>query len=223
MNSKEVKQMRERIEHTLLKPEATPEAIAKLCKEAVEYRLFGVCVNPCYVKLAKTLLQSSPVQVVTVIGFPLGANTTDIKTLETKQAVMNGAGEIDMVMNIGALKTGDTELVQSDIAHVVSAASGRPVKVIIETCPLTKEEKILAVKLIAAAHANFVKTSTGFNVAGATVEDVALLRHEADKYGLKVKAAGGIRDKATAKAMVEAGADRIGTSSGPKLVEGDHD
>jgi len=215
--------MKERIEHTLLKPQATPADIVWLCKEAVETGLFGVCVNPCFVKQAKTLLQSSPVKVVTVIGFPLGANTTDIKTLETKQAVMNGADEIDMVMNIGALKAGEEERVTSDIAHVVSAAGGKPVKVIIETCLLTKEEKILAVKLIAQAKAQYVKTSTGFNVAGATVEDVELLRQEADKYGLKVKAAGGIRDRKTAEAMVAAGADRIGTSAGPKVVGGGHD
>jgi len=215
--------MKERIEHTLLKPQATPADIVWLCKEAVEAGLFGVCVNPCFVKQAKTLLQSSPVKVVTVIGFPLGANTTDIKTLETKQAVMNGADEIDMVMNIGALKAGEEEIVKSDIAHVVSAAGDKPVKVIIETCLLTREEKILAVKLIAQAKAQYVKTSTGFNVAGATLEDVKLLRHEADKYGLKVKAAGGIRDRKTAEAMVAAGADRIGTSAGPKVVGGGHD
>lgn len=215
--------MKERIEHTLLKPQTTPADIVWLCKEAVETGLFGVCVNPCFVKQAKTLLQSSPVKVVTVIGFPLGANTTDIKTLETKQAVMNGADEIDMVMNIGALKAGEEERVTSDIAHVVSAAGGKPVKVIIETCLLTKEEKILAVKLIAQAKAQYVKTSTGFNAAGATVEDVELLRQEADKYGLKVKAAGGIRDRKTAEAMVAAGADRIGTSAGPKVVGGGHD
>ena len=215
--------MKERIEHTLLKPEATPADIVKLCKEAVETGLFGVCVNPCFVKQAKTLLQSSPVKVVTVIGFPLGANTIDIKTLETKQAVMNGADEIDMVMNIGALKAGEKAIVKSDISHVVAAAGDKPVKGIIETCHLTEEEQIAAVRLIAEAHAAFVKTSTGFNAAGATVEDVALLRREADKYGLKVKAAGGIRDRKTAEAMVAAGADRIGTSSGPKLVGGSND
>ena len=215
--------MRERIEHTLLKPEATPEKIKALCAEAKEYKLFGVCVNPSYVQLAKQELKGTAVQVVTVIGFPLGANTTAVKALETKQAVLNGADEIDMVMNIGALKASDAAYVEQDIAQVVAAAGGKNVKVIIEACLLTKAEKILATELIAKAHANFVKTSTGFSTGGATVEDVRLLRQQADKYGLGVKAAGGIRNGEQAAAMVAAGADRIGTSAGPAIVEGSHD
>ena len=213
--------MKERIEHTLLKPQTTPADIVWLCKEAVETGLFGVCVNPCFVKQAKTLLQSSPVKVVTVIGFPLGANTTDIKTLETKQAVMNGADEIDMVMNVSAFKTGDYAAVVSDIRSVVEAASPFPVKVIIEACLLTDAEKCTACRLVAEGGAAFVKTSTGLNKGGATVDDVKLLAAEAEKYGLKVKAAGGIRDAEAAQAMLAAGAERIGTSAGHKIAAGE--
>lgn len=215
--------MRERIEHTLLKPEAKTSDIIKLCGEAKAHKLLGVCINPCFIKTAKEALKGSSVKVVTVIGFPLGANTMEVKTLETKQAAALGADEIDMVLNVGALKEGKADYVEQEIAQVVAAAGDKPVKVIIETCLLTDEEKILATKLIAKAGAQFVKTSTGFNAKGATVEDVVLLRREADKHGIGVKAAGGIRTKEDAENMVKAGADRIGTSAGPKLVEGSND
>ncbi len=211
------------IDHTLLSASASEADILKLCEEAIKYNFYSVCVNSSYVPIAKQALGRSDVKICSVVGFPLGAMATEAKIFEAKNAIEQGATEIDMVMNIGALKAGEEERVTSDIAHVVSAAGGKPVKVIIETCLLTKEEKILAVKLIAQAKAQYVKTSTGFNVAGATVEDVELLRQEADKYGLKVKAAGGIRDRKTAEAMVAAGADRIGTSAGPKVVGGGHD
>lgn len=211
------------IEHTLLKPEATAQAIINLCKEAQEAELFAVCVNPCYVELAKETLKNSFVKVVTVVGFPLGATFSRIKALEAELAIKDGADEIDMVMNIGALKSGAYHAVIEDIKKVVEAADKHPVKVIIETCLLTDEEKIQAVSLIARGGAQFVKTSTGFNKAGATVADVKLLRKEADKYGLGVKAAGGIRDAATAKAMLAAGADRLGTSAGKGIAEAYHD
>ncbi len=211
------------IEHTLLKPEATHEGIINLCREAQEAELFAVCVNPWNVALAKETLKGSAVKVVTVVGFPLGATFSRIKELEGELAIKDGADEIDMVMNIGALKNGLYSEVVEDIQKVVIAAEKHPVKVIIETCLLTDEEKIRAVKLIAQGGAQFVKTSTGFNKAGATINDVKLLRREADKYGLGVKAAGGIRDAATAKAMLEAGADRIGTSTGKIIAEAYHD
>ena len=211
------------IEHTLLKPEATHEGIINLCREAQEAELFAVCVNPWNVALAKETLKGSAVKVVTVVGFPLGATFSRIKALEGELAIQDGADEIDMVMNIGALKNGLYSEVVEDIQKVVIAAEKHPVKVIIETCLLTDEEKIRAVKLIAQGGAQFVKTSTGFNKAGATINDVKLLRREADKYGLGVKAAGGIRDAATAKAMLEAGADRIGTSAGKIIAEAYHD
>ena len=211
------------IEHTLLKPEATNEAITVLCEEAKEAGLFAVCVNPWYVGVAKEALKNSAVKVVTVVGFPLGATFARIKALEAELAIKEGADEVDMVMNIGALKNGAYATVVDDINKVVKSSDKHPVKVIIETCLLTDEEKIQAVKLIAQGGAQFVKTSTGFNKAGATIEDVKLLRKEADKYGLGVKAAGGIRDAATAKAMLTAGADRIGTSAGKAIVEACHD
>ncbi len=211
------------IEHTLLKPEATDQAIITLCREAKEAGLFAVCINPWYVGLAKETLKDSSVKVVTVVGFPLGATFSRIKALEGELAIKDGADEIDMVMNIGALKNGDYKAVVEDIRKVVHATDNHPVKVIIETCLLTDEEKIQAVKLIAQAGAHFVKTSTGFNKAGATVADVKLLKKTAIQYGLGVKAAGGIRDAATAKAILKAGADRIGTSAGKAIAEDCHD
>lgn len=215
--------VRNHLEHTLLKPEATDKAIIALCQEAKDTKLFAVCVNPWYVELAKETLAGSEVRVVTVVGFPLGATFPRIKALETELAIKHGADEVDMVMNIGALKTGNTKAVVEDIRKVVKAAEGHPVKVIIETCLLTDEEKIKAVKLIAEGRAQFVKTSTGFSKAGATIEDVKLLKTEAAKYGLQVKAAGGIRDAATAKEMLKAGAERIGTSAGKAIAEACHD
>lgn len=211
-------ELAQRIEHTLLKPEATVKDIMRLCDEAQKYHLYAVCVNPCYVPLAKHLLQGTEVKVVTVVGFPLGATFSSVKALEAKTAMEEHADEIDMVMNVSAFKTGDYAAVTEDIRRVVEAAAPCPVKVIIEAAYLTPREKRTACRIIADGGAKFVKTSTGFGKGGATVEDVKLLREEADKYGLKVKAAGGIRDAETAKAMVEAGADRIGTSAGAAIA-----
>lgn len=209
------------LEHTLLKPEATVEDIMLLCSQAKEQALLGVCVNPCYVALARHLLSGTDVKVVTVVGFPLGATFSEVKALEAKIAVEAHADEIDMVMNIAAFKTGDHAAVVSDIRSVVEAAKPFPVKVIIEACLLTDAEKRTACRLVAEGGAAFVKTSTGFNQGGATVGDVELLAAEAKKYGLKVKAAGGIRDAAAAQAMLDAGAERIGTSAGHKIAAGE--
>lgn len=214
-------ELAQRIEHTLLKPEATVKDIMRLCDEAQKYHLYAVCVNPCYVPLAKHLLQGTEVKVVTVVGFPLGATFSSVKALEAKTAMEEHADEIDMVMNVSAFKTGDYAAVTEDIRRVVEAAAPCPVKVIIEAAYLTPREKRTACRIIADGGAKFVKTSTGFGQGGATVEVVKLLREEADKYGLKVKAAGGIRDAETAKAMVEAGADRIGTSAGAAIATGE--
>lgn len=214
-------ELAQRIEHTLLKPEATVKDIMRLCDEAQKYHLYAVCVNPCYVPLAKHLLQGTEVKVVTVVGFPLGATFSSVKALEAKTAMEEHADEIDMVMNVSAFKTGDYAAVTEDIRRVVEAAAPCPVKVIIEAACLTPREKRTACRIIADGGAKFVKTSTGFGKGGAIVEDVKLLREEADKYGLKVKAAGGIRDAETAKAMVAAGADRIGISAGAAIMSGE--
>lgn len=214
-------ELAQRIEHTLLKPEATVKDIMRLCDEAQKYHLYAVCVNPCYVPLAKHLLQGTEVKVVTVVGFPLGATFSSVKALEAKTAMEEHADEIDMVMNVSAFKTGDYAAVTEDIRRVVEAAAPCPVKVIIEAAYLTPREKRTACRIIADGGAKFVKTSTGFGKGGATVEDVKLLHEESGKYGLKVKAAGGIRDAETAKAMVEAGADRIGTSAGAAIAAGE--
>lgn len=207
------------IEHTLLKPEATTADIIKLCMEARNHNFLGVCVNPCFVPLAKHLLAGTEVKVVTVVGFPLGCDEPEVKAAAAQRAVQNGADEVDMVINIGALKGRDNAFAVEDIRQVVEATGSAPVKVIIETCLLNEEEKIRACGMIAQGGAAFVKTSTGFNKAGATVEDVALLSAEAQKLGLRVKAAGGIRDYATARAMLQAGAERLGCSAGVKLAE----
>ncbi|MCF6459988.1 deoxyribose-phosphate aldolase [Clostridium sp. Cult3] len=209
------------IDHTLLKPDATGEAIDGLCKEAKEYEFAAVCVNPYYVRRAKNLLEGTKVRVATVIGFPLGANAKEVKAFETENAIKNGADEVDMVINIGALKNGEHDLVRDDIKAVVEAAKNRAVvKVIIETCLLTDEEKVVACKLAKEAGANFVKTSTGFSTGGATVEDIKLMK-ETIGDSLKIKASGGIRDYKTAKAMVDAGASRIGASASIKIVKGE--
>lgn len=197
------------IDHTLLKPEATEKDILKLTAEAAQYHFASVCIHPYWVKLAARELAGTGVKVCTVIGFPLGATTAETKAFETKKAIGDGADEIDMVINIGALKSGNTEAVEADIRAVVEAAQGKLVKVIIETCLLTNEEKELACRLSVKAGAHFVKTSTGFSTGGATVEDVKLMRQTVgDKAG--VKASGGIHTKAEAEAMIEAGATRIG-------------
>ena len=202
------------IDHTLLKPEATYQEIEKLCREAEEYGFAAVCVNPVHVRQAAKLLAKTGIEVCTVIGFPLGAELPLIKAIQVREAIANGATEVDMVMNIGALKSGDYELVFRDIKTVVDAAAGQALtKVIIETCLLTDEEKVKACLLAKEAGAGFVKTSTGFNKGGATAADVALMRKTVGT-AMGVKAAGGIRDRRTAEEMVRAGANRRGTSSG---------
>jgi deoxyribose-phosphate aldolase len=208
------------IDHTLLKPEVTKEQIAELCKEAKEYRFASVCVNPYWVETAAAELSGTDVKVCTVIGFPLGASTKETKAFETKDAIEKGAQEIDMVLNIGALKSGDEETVEADIRAVVEAAAGKAiVKVIIEACLLTNDEKIIACRLSKNAGADFVKTSTGFSTGGATVEDVALMRLTVGEE-MGVKASGGVRSLEDLQNMAEAGATRIGASSGVKIMQG---
>ena len=206
------------IDHTLLKPEATKEQITKLCQEARQYDFASVCVNTCYVSLAKELLAGSDVKVCCVVGFPLGAMDTVSKAFEAKTAVANGAQEVDMVINIGALKDKDYDYVTKDIAAVVEASKPAIVKVIIEACLLTDEEKVEACKCSMNAKAEFVKTSTGFSTHGATPEDVALMKKTVDNV-CKVKAAGGVRSYDDAMKMIEAGADRLGCSAGIKVME----
>lgn len=207
------------IDHTLLKADATKEQITKLCNEAKEHDFASVCVNTSYVPLCAELLKGSDVKVCCVVGFPLGAMDTVSKAFEAKTAVSNGADEVDMVINIGALKDKDYEFVTKDIEAVVNASKPAIVKVIIETCLLTDEEKVEACKCAMQANAEFVKTSTGFSTAGATVEDVALMRKTVGTV-CKVKAAGGIRSYEDAMKMIDAGADRLGCSAGIKIVEG---
>ena len=206
------------IDHTLLKPEATKEQITKLCQEARQYDFASVCVNTCYVPLAKQLLAGSDVKVCCVVGFPLGAMDTVSKAFEAKTAVENGAQEVDMVINIGALKDKDYDYVSKDIAAVVEASQPAIVKVIIEACLLTDEEKVEACKCSMNAKAEFVKTSTGFSTHGATPEDVALMKKTVGNV-CKVKAAGGVRSYDDAMKMIEAGADRLGCSAGIKVME----
>ncbi len=206
-------------DHTILKPDASREAVEKLCEEALEYNFASVCVNQYRTKLVAELLKDSDVKVCTVIGFPLGAVSTEVKVFETKAAIADGAEEIDMVINVGALKDGDYDYVEADIRRVKEACADVTLKVIIETCLLTNEEKIKACQLSMSAGADFVKTSTGFSTGGATVEDVALMRKTVGDV-CYVKASGGIRDAATAIAMVEAGADRLGTSATVAIADG---
>ncbi len=207
------------IDHTLLKPAATRQDIHRLCEEARQYGFFSVCINPVWVSYAKEQLKGSDVKVCTVIGFPLGANTTAVKVYETEDALKNGADEIDMVINIGALKAQDYQTVLQDIQAVRKACMGHVLKVIIETSQLTDEEKVKACELSAQAEADFVKTSTGFTGGGATAPDVALMRKSIPAH-MQVKASGGVRSRADFDAMVAAGATRIGASSGVKIVEG---
>lgn len=206
------------IDHTNLKPTATRKDIANLCSEANYYHFKSVCVNPYYVEYAHELLKGSDVLVCTVIGFPLGANSTSVKAFETTKAIADGADEIDMVINIGALKEKDYDTVLNDIKEIVKAASGVLVKVIIETCYLDEEEKKIASKLAIEAGADFVKTSTGFGPTGATLEDIKLMRDVVGK-NFGVKASGGIRTKDDFLKMIQAGANRIGCSAGVKIME----
>lgn len=208
------------IDHTALKPNTTRAIIEKLCLEAKTYNFASVCVNPTWVKFAAEQLKGTDVKVCTVIGFPLGANTPEVKAFETTNAINNGADEVDMVINIGALIDRDLELVEKDIRAVVEASRGKALnKVIIETSLLTEEEKVLACAATVAAGADFIKTSTGFAGGGATKEDIALLRkHVGPKMG--VKASGGVRNADDAKAVIAAGATRIGASAGVEICEG---
>lgn len=208
------------IDHTLLKPEARAEDIIHLCREALQYGFAAVCIHPCRIPLAAPLLADTPVRVDTVIGFPLGATLPQVKVYEAVQALLAGAQEVDMVLNIGALKDGDDHLVQADIAEVARTCHRRGAlcKVIIEAALLTEEEKVRACRLAQAAGADFVKTSTGFGPGGARVEDVALIRRTVG-VEIGIKAAGGIRDYQRARAMIEAGATRIGASAGVKIIE----
>lgn len=208
------------IDHTLLKPDASQEQIETLIEEAKKSDFASVCVNPTWVNFAAQALKATDVKVCTVIGFPLGANTPELKAFETSDAIQNGANEIDMVINIGALKSRNFDLVERDIRAVVEAAKGTLVKVIIETCLLTDDEKVKACQIAQKAGADFVKTSTGFSTGGATVEDVALMRKTVGP-DMGVKASGGARSYEDALAFIKAGATRIGASSGVAIMEGD--
>ena len=205
------------IDHTLLKPDATIDQIKALCDQAKQYDFKSVCINPCWVPVAKNYLKDSDVKVCTVIGFPLGANTPEIKCAETKQALDNGADEIDMVLNIGQLKAGNTDYVTNEIKMVKQVCGDHILKVILETCLLTEQQIVTACHCAMDAKADFVKTSTGFSTGGATVEAVRLMKATVgDTMG--VKASGGVKTKEQLQAMVDAGATRIGTSNGTKLM-----
>ena len=206
------------IDHTILKATASSADVQKLCAEAIEHEFYSVCVNGCYVADAKHLLQGTDVKVAAVVGFPLGAMTTAAKVFEAKEAVENGASEIDMVINVAKLKDGEFEFVENEIRQIKEAIGDNVLKVIIETCYLTDEEKVKACELSLVAKADFVKTSTGFGTGGATYEDVKLMKSVVGDNA-KVKASGGVRDKETAQKYVDLGAERLGTSSGIEIVK----
>lgn len=206
------------IDHTILKATASSSDVQKLCEEAIEHEFYSVCVNGCYVADAKHLLQGTDVKVAAVVGFPLGAMTTAAKVFEAKDAVENGASEIDMVINVAKLKDGEFEFIENEIRQIKEAIGDNVLKVIIETCYLTDEEKVKACELSLAAKADFVKTSTGFGTGGATYEDVKLMKSVVGDNA-KVKASGGVRDKETAQKYVDLGAERLGTSSGIDIVK----
>lgn len=209
------------IDHTQLKPDTPKEKIQQICEEAKEHGFASVCVNPHWVKTSYELLKDTDVKVCTVVGFALGATTKETKAFETRQAIEQGATEIDMVINVGELKSGNVDIVQQDIEAVVREAEGKAiVKVIIETSLLSEDEKVKACELAKAAGADFVKTSTGFNGGGATIEDISLMRKTVGP-DMGVKASGGVRDYDGAKAMIEAGATRIGASSGIAIIKGE--
>ncbi|MDA8979902.1 deoxyribose-phosphate aldolase [Chitinophagales bacterium] len=212
--------MNQRIEHTILKPDTMESDIKKLCEEAIEHGFFGVCVPPYFVKHASILLKDSSVKIVTVAGFPLGYNTTPAKVEEARKAMDEGAHEIDMVMNIAALKNNDLNFVQNDIQSVATLVQlkGCKLKVIIETALLSNDEKVKACEICAKVGVDFVKTSTGFASSGAKLKDIELMRKNLPA-NIKIKASGGIKTKEQAKDLVKAGADRLGTSSGPDLIE----
>ena len=209
------------IEHTLLKQDATKQELSKLCKEAVTYNFLGICVNPCNIKFVKEILKDSDVKIVTVVGFPLGASKAESKAFDAKLAIEDGADEVDMVINVGLLKDKDFFAVQNDVETVKEACGDKKLKVILETDLLTKDEIENACKLCINAKADFVKTSTGFvkNGIGAKAEDVKLMFDTVSPFGLKVKASAGIRDKQKAIEMIEAGASRLGTSSGVEIIK----
>lgn len=211
-------QINKYIDHTILKATATKCDIKKLCEEAIKYEFYSVCVNGAYVSYVKELLKGTDVLVAAVVGFPLGQMTKDAKVFEAKEAIKNGASEIDMVINIGALKDKDYDFVEQEIREIKQAIGTNVLKVIIETCYLTNEEKEIACKLSLNAKADFVKTSTGFGTGGATIEDVMLMKNVV-KDKAKVKASGGVKDYITAKKYIEIGAERLGTSSGINIVE----
>ncbi len=206
------------IDHTILKADAVKEDILKICREAKEYDFASVCVNPCWIPVAKEALKGTDVKVCVVVGFPLGAMTTEAKVFETQDAVAKGADEVDMVINIGMLKDGNDEYVTEEIRKIKEACGSHILKVIIETCLLTNEEKVRACIDAKNAGADFVKTSTGFSTAGATPEDVKLMKDTVGE-GVKVKAAGGVRTKEDLEEMIKAGAERIGTSRGVSLMD----
>lgn len=212
--------MNQRIEHTILKPDTMESDIKKLCEEAIEHGFFGVCVPPYFVKLASIILKDSSIKIVTVAGFPLGYNTTPAKVEEARKAMDEGAHEIDMVMNIAALKNNDLNFVQNDIQSVATLVQlkGCKLKVIIETALLSNDEKVKACEICAKVGVDFVKTSTGFASSGAKLKDIELMRKNLPA-NIKIKASGGIKTKEQAKDLVKAGADRLGTSSGPDLIE----
>ena len=206
------------IDHTILKATASSADVQKLCEEAIEHEFYSVCVNGCYVVDAKHLLQGTDVKVAAVVGFPLGAMTTASKVFEAKEAIENGASEIDMVINVAKLKDGEFDYVENEIRLIKEAIGDNVLKVIIETCYLTDEEKVKACELSLVAKADFVKTSTGFGTGGATYEDVKLMKSVVGDNA-KVKASGGVRDKKTAQKYVDLGAERLGTSSGIEIVK----
>ena len=206
------------IDHTILKATASSADVQKLCEEAIEYEFYSVCVNGCYVADAKHLLQGTDVKVAAVVGFPLGAMTTASKVFEAKEAIENGASEIDMVINVAKLKDGEFDYVENEIRLIKEAIGDNVLKVIIETCYLTDEEKVKACELSLVAKADFVKTSTGFGTGGSTYEDVKLMKSVVGDNA-KVKASGGVRDKETAQKYVDLGAERLGTSSGIEIVK----
>ncbi|QPB41537.1 deoxyribose-phosphate aldolase [Rodentibacter haemolyticus] len=212
----ESKALAQYIDHTALTAEKTEQDIITLCNEAIQYGFYSVCINSGYIPLAKERLSGTNVKICTVVGFPLGANLTSVKVFETKEAIKAGATEIDMVINIGWIKSGKWDAVKQDILSVFESCAGIPLKVILETCLLTKEEIVKACEICKAIGVAFVKTSTGFNKGGATVEDVVLMKQTVGNIG--VKASGGVRDTETALAMIKAGATRIGASAGIAII-----
>ncbi|MBS1536172.1 MAG: deoxyribose-phosphate aldolase [Bacteroidetes bacterium] len=215
-----IEQLASAIDHTILKPDATTSMIETVCNEAIAYGFASVCINPCFVDFVSTLLKGTNVKVCTVIGFPLGATTTRIKVLEASNAITNGAEELDIVLSIGSLVSGEISAVVDDLSTILSVAAVKKVttKVIIETCLLNHSQKLAACAIITEVGADFIKTSTGFSTGGATIDDIELLRANIGAK-TKVKASGGIRDAEFALKLLKAGADRIGTSSGVKMIE----